>query len=33
MDRDNPSKMLKRLHDDVKLRLRLMQQQRQSGMQ
>jgi hypothetical protein len=33
MDQDNPVKMLKRLHDDVKLKLRMMQQQRRSGMQ
>jgi hypothetical protein len=33
MDQDNPTKMLKRLHDDVKLKLRLMHQQRRSEMQ
>ena len=33
MDQDNPTKMLKRLHDDVKLKLHLMQQQRRSEMQ
>ena len=31
MDQDNPAKMLKRLHDDVKRKLRLMQQQRRAG--
>jgi hypothetical protein len=33
MDQDNPAKMLKRLHDDMKLKLRLMQQQRRGEMQ
>jgi hypothetical protein len=28
LDQDNPNKMLKRLHDDVKLKVRLMQQQK-----
>jgi hypothetical protein len=30
MDQDNRTKMLKRLHGDAKLKLRLMQQQRRS---
>ena len=28
LDQDNPNKMLKRLHDDVKLKMRVMQQQK-----
>jgi hypothetical protein len=33
MDQDNPPKMLKRLYDDVRVKLRLMQQQRRCEMQ
>ena len=28
LDQDSPNKMLKRLHDDVKLKMRVMQQQK-----